>query len=62
MGGVEELIATVKVGLAPEVFDDVADSGSFWVPEDEAATCRVLDAEQVEFGSQAPEYFSIKCV
>ena len=50
---VEQIVTVREVFLAPEGLDDVADVGSFGVPEDEAGADHFGDAEEVEFLSEA---------
>src|SRR5207244_11577032 len=47
-----EIIAAAQVLVAHPVFHDLADQSAFWMPEDQAWTGFVLNAEQIEFATQ----------
>ena len=53
MRRVQQVIAVRQVLLAPEGLDDVADVGSFRVPQHEAGADHFGDAEEVEFLAEA---------
>ena len=53
MGGVQEVVATLEVGLAPELLDQQSHAGTARVPEHEASAGFILDREQVEILADA---------